>query len=249
MKVKLRVIVAIFAVILVAVGVTVAILGVRYQRAHEYIVLTDEQIAEVLAANEGLTDKQQTVVDACVSLVGKVHYFWGGKSDAIGWDENWNVPTEVTSVGSETTGTIRPYGLDCSGYVSWVFLQLGDSPQYVNKTIGQGTRNQWDNSTKIEWRELRVGDIVFQNQYPKASGNHVGICIGFYEDKPVFAHCAYSEDAVVVTTAGEVFHFARRPQPFVHIQTRTSQSYQIQHITLCRLVQLAPHGKEYIFAR
>ena len=47
---------------------------------------------------------------------------------------------------------------------------------------------------------------------PTNKGNHVGICIGFNKKgKPVFAHCALGFDNVVVTPAGDVFHYARRP--------------------------------------
>ena len=40
----------------------------------------------------------------------------------------------------------------------------------------------------------------------------IGICIGFDEaGAPVFAHCAAGFDNVVVTRAGDVFRYARRP--------------------------------------
>ena len=53
---------------------------------------------------------------------------------------------------------------------------------------------------------------MFQNAYPTNKGNHIGICIGFDEaGAPVFAHCAAGFDNVVVTRAGDVFRYARRP--------------------------------------
>ena len=39
----------------------------------------------------------------------------------IGWDSRWGMPMKVTAEGSSTTGTVRPFGLDCSGMVDWVF--------------------------------------------------------------------------------------------------------------------------------
>ena len=107
---------------------------------------------------------------------------------------------------------MRPYGLDCSGFVAWCFLQQGLTNEELESQVGLGTWAQWENSEEISWKELRVGDIVFQNSYPTNKGNHVGICIGFNEKgKPVFAHCALGFDNVVVTPAGDVFHYARRP--------------------------------------
>lgn len=156
-----------------------------------------------------------TVVDAGLTLVGRVNYFWGGKSSAVGWDSEWGNPKEVTSTGSKSTGQTKPYGLDCSGFVSWCFIQSGMSAADVDEKIGNGTWAQWEKSAAISWEELKPGDFVFQNEYPGASENHIGICIGYTVDKePLFVHCAASFDNVVVTNAGDVFRFARRPSVF-----------------------------------
>ena len=64
---------------------------------------------------EGLSPEREAVVRTACSLVGKVNYFWGGKSLVIGWDARWGELRQVTAAGSSTTGTYRPYGLDCSG--------------------------------------------------------------------------------------------------------------------------------------
>lgn len=54
--------------------------------------------------------------------------------------------------------------------------------------------------------------MSFKIPIPPIRGNHVGVCIGFNEKgKPVFAHCALGFDNVVVTPAGDVFRYARRP--------------------------------------
>lgn len=64
---------------------------------------------------EGLSPEREAVVRTACSLVGKVNYFWGGKSLVFGWDARWGELRQVTAAGSSTTGTYRPYGLDCSG--------------------------------------------------------------------------------------------------------------------------------------
>lgn len=38
---------------------------------------------------EGLSPEREAVVRTACSLVGKVNYFWGGKSLVIGWDARW----------------------------------------------------------------------------------------------------------------------------------------------------------------
>ena len=156
----------------------------------------------------------KTVVSSCLSLVGKVNYFWGGKSTARGWDDNWGTMRTVAHSGSETTGETRPFGLDCSGFVTWAFIQLGLGEEQTKDAIGEGTWNQWHKSVPIEWSELKPGDFAFQNEYPGATENHIGICIGRYNNEPVFVHCCYSENNVVVTMASDILRFARRPSIF-----------------------------------
>ena len=183
----------------------------------EYVPLTPDEIDIARLKGEAAeTDPARlSVARSALSLVGKVHYFWGGKSYSIGPDPKWGEMTEVESGGSSTTGEMRPYGLDCSGFVAWCFLQQGLTNEELESQVGLGTWAQWENSEEISWKELRVGDIVFQNSYPTNKGNHVGVCIGFNEKgKPVFAHCALGFDNVVVTPAGDVFRYARRPKFF-----------------------------------
>ena len=71
---------------------------------------------------------------------------------------------------------------------------------------------------EYDWSEIDIGDLVFQNEYPEADSNHVGVCVGFFTGRPVFAHCSSTEDTVVVTTAGGLFRYARRPAALTETQ-------------------------------
>ena len=71
------------------------------------------------ALPEELEPLRRAFVESGAALAGRVGYFWGGKSDAVGWDARWGVPAVVISPGSDTTGESIPFGLDCSGFVSW----------------------------------------------------------------------------------------------------------------------------------
>ncbi len=124
-------------------------------------------------------------------MLGKVNYFWGGKSRAIGWDSRWGTPTRVTAPGSRTTGTIRRFGLDCSGFVDWVFNNA------LNYVIGHGggAHAQHTYCTPISWSEALPGDLVF---YPGDS--HVGVFVGKdATGDPLIIHCASSQNNVVLT--------------------------------------------------
>lgn len=80
---------------------------------------TMEPTGEAMEVWERLPDdlsmERRMVVTYALALVGKVDYFWGGKSLVLGWDDRWGELTEVTAEGSDSTGTEQPYGLDCSG--------------------------------------------------------------------------------------------------------------------------------------
>ena len=77
--------------------------------------ISGDTAALIRSLPEGLSPEREVVVRAACSLVGKVNYFWGGKSLVIGWDTRWGELRQVTAAGSPTTGSYRPYGLDCSG--------------------------------------------------------------------------------------------------------------------------------------
>lgn len=94
------------------------------------------------------------ILETALSLVGKVPYFWGGKSPP-GWNDEWNTPKLVTAAGSSTTGTIRPFGLDCSGFTDWTYKTA------VGVSLYEGTWSQWDNSYAITEDELLPGDLGF----------------------------------------------------------------------------------------
>lgn len=156
------------------------------------VSLDEAQIRAMLAAMpKNISERRRAVVEKAYSLLGKVNYFWGGKSSAIGWDSRWGTPTRVTAPGSRSTGTVRPYGLDCSGFVDWVF---NNSLGYVIGH-GGGAASQHGYCKPISWSEALPGDLVF---YPGDS--HVGIFVGKDESgNPLIIHCASSQNNVVLT--------------------------------------------------
>lgn len=159
------------------------------------IELTIEQVQEMLEnLPEDLSPERRAVMEAAYSLVGKVNYFWGGKSEVIGWDSRWGTPMKVTAAGSGTTGMTLPFGLDCSGFVTWTFINATGTPSYAN-IIGHGARNQYGKCEKINWNEALPGDLVF---YPDLG--HVGIVAGEDDNGNLLViHCASSQNNVVVT--------------------------------------------------
>ena len=142
---------------------------------------------------DDLDPARKAVVETAVQLVGRVSYFWGGKSLTLGWDDRWGVPTEVTATGSGSTGTVRPFGLDCSGFVDWTFYNATDGSYYPGRGGGAATQHSY--CTNISWSDAQPGDLVF---YPDDS--HVGIVGGKDTDgNLLIVHCSGGANGVVIT--------------------------------------------------
>lgn len=206
------------AVVSAVAAVTVligAIMGISSNRRSKYYVLSRDELTEAVSENVYETNKRKTVAESALSLVGRVHYFWGGKCYMQGEDPDWGSMRIVSSEGHSSSGTVRQYGLDCSGFVSWCFIQLGYDRAEMEKLVGSGTWNQWNKSEPISKKEMKIGDIAFIKSYPGAKGSHIGICVGFFKNgEPLIAHCSYTENNVVVSTCGDMFRFFRRPAVF-----------------------------------
>ena len=142
---------------------------------------------------EDLSPEREAVVRTACSLVGKVNYFWGGKSLVIGWDARWGELRQVTAAGNSTTDTYRPYGLDCSGFVDWVFYNATNGSYIIGH--GGGATAQHSYCTDIPWANAQPGDLVF---YPDNS--HVGIIGGRDANGELLViHCASGYNNVVIT--------------------------------------------------
>lgn len=162
--------------------------------SYQDIELSPDEVAKIMEnLPADLSEARREVVLTAYQLLGRVHYFWGGKSLVIGWDSRWGMPMEVTAEGSSTTGTVRPFGLDCSGMVDWVFYNQSGGQYVIGH--GGGATAQHSYCADIPWSEAQPGDLVF---YPGDS--HVGIVCGFDSSgNIVVIHCASSENNVVVT--------------------------------------------------
>ena len=145
------------------------------------VPLTDEALI-AFVNSQRCSDMRKHILSTALSLVGKVPYFWGGKSEA-GWNDAWNTPRLVTAAGDHTSGTIQPFGLDCSGFTDWIYkTAVGISLYGVNW-------HQWDNSFAVSAAELQPGDLGF---------------LGGREDwTHVLMFAGYGENAAGITASGK----------------------------------------------
>jgi len=168
------------------------------------LAITNADVQSIInGLPSSLPQKRKDVVKNAGSLVGKVNYFWGGKSSAIGWDSAWGTMQRVTAAGSPSSGTLRAYGLDCSGFVTWVFNNSG-----MGYAVGHGTYGQRDASIQVTASTVQAGDLCFLPSY-----SHVGIVVGKDTNGNILViHCSSSANNVVISTASSVgFTVFRRP--------------------------------------
>lgn len=121
------------------------------------------------------------LIETASSLVGRVPYLWGGKSRKAGYDETW--------------WTVRPdgtqNGLDCSGFVQWVYRTSGFSED-IWKMLSS-TSQILQSCETISKDELLPGDIGLLNYGD--SVNHCGIYLG----DDTYIHCSSGKKTVTIS--------------------------------------------------
>ncbi|MDO4276532.1 MAG: NlpC/P60 family protein [Eubacteriales bacterium] len=164
------------------------------------------------SVGEDVSEERVNVIAAAYTLVGKVGYFWGGKSTVIGEDPSWGTVETVSAAGSNSSGTMRAYGLDCSGFVTWAVIN-GYKDQAMQGSVGDGTSDQWEKANVVSEEDAQPGDLVFQRGPEAGSDNHVGILCGKTEAGDWIAvHCSSSKNGVTVGEAyGASFRYIRQP--------------------------------------
>ena len=156
---------------------------------------------------DDLDPLRESIVLTAYQLLGKVTYFWGGKSLVLGWDSRWGTPTTVTAPGSGSTGKVLPFGLDCSGFVDWTFYNATNGAYLPGR--GGGAASQHGYCANISWSDALPGDLVFY-----ADDSHVGIVCGYDSvGNLLVIHCSGGQNGVVVT-GREGFSVVARPDLF-----------------------------------
>ena len=164
------------------------------------------------SVGDDVSEDRVDVITAAYSLVGKVGYFWGGKSTVIGEDPSWGSVEKVSADGSRSSGTLRAYGLDCSGFVTWAVIN-GYKDQGMQAAVGDGTSDQWEKAGVVSEADAQPGDLVFQRGPESGSNNHVGILCGKTDSGDWIAvHCSSSKNGVTVGEAYSAsFRYIRKP--------------------------------------
>jgi cell wall-associated NlpC family hydrolase len=110
---------------------------------------------------------------------------------------------ELTSIAEKYKGIRYRYGgtttagFDCSGYVQFVYKQVGVS-------LSRSTSGMYSTGTKIAKSNLQVGDLVFFKT-TSAQVGHVGIYVGNNN----FIHSSTSR-GVMVSSINDPYYWGKR---------------------------------------
>ena len=184
------------------------------------------------SVGDNVSEDRVDVIAAAYSLVGKVGYFWGGKSTVLGEDPSWGTVEKVSADGSKSSGTLRAYGLDCSGFVTWAVIN-GYQEQGMQAAVGDGTSDQWEKANVVSEADAQPGDLVFQRGPEAGSDNHVGILCGKTDSGDWIAvHCSSSKNGVTVGEAYSAsFRYIRQPAFYSDTAVTESGSENAENTT------------------
>lgn len=100
----------------------------------------------------------------------RIEYWWAGKYDKVGINPEWGCQKEIwddKGWGKYTKGSKHPFGLDCTGFVKWAFINAGFAADLIPRadmsyyfgTVKPITVSFSDNSPLIN--NLKAGDILY----------------------------------------------------------------------------------------
>lgn len=97
-----------------------------------------------------------------------IPYFWGGKYSKVGVNGEWNTQKPIPSSGSniQFEGVNWPYGLDCSGFVSWAIINGGFKMEvsYTGAYLDYIKPNIYIfNTQNLKSGKIKAGDLLYRN--------------------------------------------------------------------------------------
>ncbi|MCD8368727.1 MAG: NlpC/P60 family protein, partial [Clostridiales bacterium] len=128
--------------------------------------LTETEIASYMALlPDDISDTRRELIRFALNSIGKVPYYWGGKPAHPGYEgNNFGIP-----VSPDVDGRILK-GLDCSGWINWVYWSVTGERLPYESTAGLAFTGR-----KISREELRPGDIIIRT----GSNAHVIMFLGW----------------------------------------------------------------------
>lgn len=134
------------------------------------------------------SDERKRLVEIAKTLIGQVPYQWGGKANGPGYDHTWWLFDDNN----------EQKGLDCSGYVQWVYMTAGYPEEIYNQMISTSVMLH-STMPEITREELQIGDIGVKTG---VKINHTGIYVGKIDGKEMWIHCSSGANTVNISEFG-----------------------------------------------
>ena len=157
----------------------------------------DKQIDIVLSQYPDLNDTRLFLIKSGIETVG-LPYLWGGGHGTLEntletANKDWNNKYIYLSNGfkNQTAGNAYPAGLDCAGFVRWVYYIASGVDLYKDHINVISGRNP--DVHLIEENELLPGDIILDKDH---------VVIYLYKDKenkPISVHASYDHLQVEIS--------------------------------------------------
>ena len=115
--------------------------------------LSEQEIAGFMELLDTDTEQQRRdLVSFALSSVGRIPYYWGGKAEGPRYQAN----RFGEEISPDRLGRSKA-GLDCSGWISWVYLSVTGK-----RTPGETTATLVNSGAEIEKEDLQPGDVVIR---------------------------------------------------------------------------------------
>lgn len=144
--------------------------------------LTSSEIESYLERlPKALSPERRRLIEFALSSVGKVPYYWGGKASHPDFEGN----QFGSLVSPDTKGRVLK-GLDCSGWISWVYWTATGKRLPYESTSGLAVCG-----TRIGREQLQPGDIIVRT----GADAHVIMFLGWAENGKIL--CIHESSAGV----------------------------------------------------
>lgn len=171
--------------------------GIMFQIYEAKTPLSNAEISSYLhMMPEDTSETRKKIIEFALQSVGRVPYYYGGKPSAAGYTGN--------SFGSFTeldkeSRTLR--GLDCSGWVNWVYWSASGQRLSYEGTAGLSTLGR-----AVSLEEMKPGDVALDT----GEESHIVIYLGQTEDGTRYCiHESAYRGTVSVSTMSPDWKFYR----------------------------------------
>ncbi len=180
---------------------------IELRRNFEFI--SEMSVEELNSYVRNMTEEQRKIILLAKMFIGQIPYQWGGKAEMGGYNNSWWTYDE--------NGEQR--GLDCSGFVQWIYMTAGYAPDITAKLIS--TSSMADNLYDISEDQLQPGDIGLLYNGQGEGINHCGIYVG----AGYYIHCSSGKGTVTLSKFPFKYYKSITPRVYFSIDNNSEEDY------------------------